>query len=128
MAVSSRAQRRHFHNNARNGASRQTPIASFTARSPAAQLTHGKVEPANAIDQKMVVSTVALQVVATIGARHQLPRRRRSNTVMSSSWATMKAEHEAMAMRGVATRSTAAPPPRSRSTPPGAPDPGRSGG
>ncbi|MCW0415588.1 hypothetical protein NB689_001342 [Xanthomonas sacchari] len=48
------------------------------------------------------MSSVALQVVATIGARHQRPRRSRSNTVMSSNCAAMKARHEAAAMRGVA--------------------------
>ena len=52
--------------------------------------------------QKIAVSRVALQLVATAGARHQLPRRSRSNTVMSSSCAQMKAMHEATAMRGVA--------------------------
>ena len=77
-------------------------MASFTARSPAAQLIHGSCDPAKAIDQKIAVSTVALQVVATIGARHQLPARSRSNTVISNSWAPMKAEHEATAIRGVA--------------------------
>src|SRR5690606_23339817 len=91
-----------FHSRARNGASRHTPMASFTARSPSAQVSQGSVEPAKAIDQKIAVSAVALQVVATIGARHQLPARRRSNTVMSSSWATMKAVQEATAIRGVA--------------------------
>lgn len=79
-------------------------MPSFTARSPAAQLTHGRLAPANAMLQKIVVSRVALQVVATIGARHQLPSRRRSNTLMSSNCAAMKALHEATAMRGVASQ------------------------
>ncbi len=79
-------------------------MPSFTARSPAAQLAHGRLAPANAMLQKMVVSRVALQVVATMGARHQLPSRRRLNTLMSSNRAAMKALQEATAMRGVASQ------------------------
>lgn len=79
-------------------------MPSFTARSPAAQLTHGRLAPANAMLRKMVVSRVALQVVATIGARDQLPLRMRSNARLSSNCAAIKALHEATAMRGVASQ------------------------
>lgn len=79
-------------------------MPSFTARSPAVQLAHGRLVPANAMLQKMVVSRVALQVVATMGARHQLPLRKRSNTLMSSNCAAIKALQEATAMRGVASQ------------------------
>ena len=79
-------------------------MPSFTARSPAAQLIHGRPAPAKAMLQKIAVSSVALQVVATIGARHQLPLRRRSNTLISSNCAAINALHDAIAIRGVASQ------------------------
>jgi hypothetical protein len=55
--------------------------------------------------QNTMLSSTAAITVATSGARHQRPRRSRSNTPMSSSCEAMKARPEAAAMRAGASSS-----------------------
>jgi len=93
-----------FHKSMRNGAKRTIPTLSLTSQSPTIQPIHGSGSPANAMVQNNAVSSVALHVVATLGARHQWPWRRRSNTVISRSCEQINAVHEASAIRGVATQ------------------------
>ncbi|MNT90878.1 hypothetical protein D3C72_2318860 [compost metagenome] len=58
--------------------------------------------------QNTAVSSTAASSVATSGARHQVPWRRRLNTLMSSHCESKNAEPDAMAMRTGASTSEAA--------------------
>ena len=84
----------------RKGIRRARAKPAFTARSPSAQVVHGRPVPAKAREKKSAVSRIDPSADETSGACHHLAFRSRSNTCTSVSWATRKAVPEAAAMRG----------------------------
>lgn len=89
-------------NSAQKRISMTSAIPSLTAKSPIAQVTHGRPLPQKAILKNMTVSNSDATLDETNGAYHQRRSLNRPNTKMSVNCAARKVRPEATAIRGVA--------------------------